>query len=85
MIRFIDLRYQVTQRRFAFWDTTMDEFITIAKCQAWEDWEKLEMDIRIEHGSGVHGEHMNRYALLCPGWVHDPPTDEELEFKEDEP
>lgn len=84
MIRFIDLRYQGTQHRFAFWDTVMDEFITIAKCQAWEDWEELEMDIRIAHGSGTHGEYTNRLAALCPQWVHQPATDEELEFKEEE-
>lgn len=82
MIRFIDLRFQGTMNRFAFWDTVYDKFETISGDQAWETWSDLVESCDV---AKVDAKFLARLRGLCPAWVDDPPTFEELDFKEEDP
>lgn len=79
MIRFIDLRYQGTQARFAFFDTVVDRFETWSTgAQSWSTWDEFIEDL-LRKAPLSYGA---RRKALCPSWVFDPPTDEELGFAE---
>ena len=80
MIRFIDLRYQGTSNRFAFWQTVTDTFYTLKDSQAWSRWDEFVEDLVFEH-EGKHEEAMARFRALCPPWVFEDPTDEEEGFR----
>lgn len=77
MIRFVDLRRQVDGRRFAFWDTVTDTFECYNTEQAWADWRDFEEDWRAENSPFPD---LERYRILCPPWVFEPPADEELGY-----
>jgi len=81
VIRFIDLRYQGTGSRFAFRSTVTDNLIEYNACSAWETWADLRGDIEV-HGIDVE---LDRLRGLCPAWVFEQPTEEELEFRAHEP
>lgn len=84
MIRFVDLRYQGVGARFAFWDTVRDRFEIWLGFQAWDTWAAFESDCVL--GFPREGESVKtalaRRRALCPPWAFEPPTDEELGFRE---
>lgn len=65
MIRFIDLREQDIGYAFAFWDTTIDRFITVGGVQAWSDWKDFESD----YDRGASSINLVRFRGLCPSWI----------------
>jgi len=75
MIRFVDLRFQGIQSRFALWDTVGDCFLEFRETQAWEDWKELEADL------DGYNHLIKHFRELCPPWVFEPATDEELDFR----
>lgn len=82
MIRFVDVRYQGLQARFAFWDTVTSRFFTYFDAQAFDRWE----DFAEAFAATPHGQNhdlLARHRNLCPPWVFNPPTDEELDFPEE--
>lgn len=88
MKRFIDLRFQGTSNRFAFWDTVVGRFDTYDDEMAWKDWAEFEDQFRREAdaagGLGWNDEYvegqLKRHRGLCPPWVFEPATDAETEF-----
>lgn len=87
MIRFIDLRFQGTQNRFAFWTTVEDRFIRLAGDEAWTTWNEFEEAVRfppLQEGADADPEDsfLERFRRLCPPWVFDDPKDEELDFRD---
>ncbi len=88
MKRFIDLRFQGTSNRFAFWDMVVGRFDTYDGEMAWKDWAEFEDQFRREAdaagGLGWNDEHvegqLKRHRGLCPPWVFEPATDAEVGF-----
>lgn len=86
MIRFIDLRFQGTQNRFAFWCTVEDRFLRFNDSEAWEVWKEFEECVRLPalvEGPEPDPEDvfLERFRSLCPPWAFEEPTDEELDFR----
>jgi hypothetical protein len=84
MIRFIDLRYQGTQNRFAFWDTVCSCFMRLGDAEAWEDWRDFEEGSRLKplvDGPDTEDAYFARFKALCPSWVFERPTEDELDFR----
>lgn len=83
MIRFIDLRYQGTCYRFAFWDTVTDSFDTYDGEQAWKTWDDFEAHFRqvqipVPGFLGeLSGALLTRYRDLCPPWAFEVPVDKD--------
>jgi hypothetical protein len=79
VIRFVDIRNQGTGRRFAFWDTISDQFLTFSGEQAWDTWEELEDSVTEQSGrlsfGGVLADRrtalLGRLRGLCPPWAFD--------------
>lgn len=71
MIRFIDLRGQITDIEecpveFTFFDTTTDTFVTIGGCTTWRSRQEFFGDAYVERFTD---ERMARFAKLLPEWV----------------
>lgn len=83
MVRFIDLRYQGTGARFAFFDTVINSFVGEVGAQAWNDWAEAEGDLRKFCGRN----YLMRVKTLCPPWALEPMVDENeaFGFEEDRP
>lgn len=81
MLRFVDVRFQGLQARFALWDTVIDEFISLDGTQAWTTLADFENDL----GGFPALSHriLERVRRLCPDWVNQPATDEELDFRDE--
>src|SRR5262245_51458564 len=72
MIRFVDIRNQGVGARFAFWNTTSDQFLAVCGEQAWNNWEEFL-------GSGPSADLADRVFSLCPKWVHEPDARDDVE------
>lgn len=72
MIRFVDIRGQGVEFRFAFWNTVISRFECFKGEQAWDTW---EMFMEVYDGSDVP----SRYRNLLPGWAFQEPTEEDEE------
>lgn len=87
MLRFIDLRYQGADGRFAFYWTTDGSFLNLGGTQTWDTWDEFEASYR-EERDVPHSEdtasRLARYKNLCPDWVFSPPSQEESELDIDE-
>lgn len=83
MLRFIDLRFQGTQHRFAFWDTVTDRLRGYGQSVAWTTFSELEDEFG---GLPYKADPrvVERLLNLCPSWVFEPATEDELDFR-DEP
>lgn len=66
MKRFIDLREQSTNYRFAWFDTVTDTFED-HNGQTWDTWSEFEED--------YDGDDLERYKNLCPDWAYEPDLD----------
>jgi hypothetical protein len=66
MKRFIDLRNQGTQCRFAWWDTVTDAFEKFDGEMAWDTWGEFA------EVASIGGVDLERYRSLTPPWVHLP-------------
>jgi hypothetical protein len=62
MIKFVDVRSQDIDYRFAFWDTRIEVFISINGEMAWDDWSDF-FDVASDH------QKIARFKRLCPEWV----------------
>jgi hypothetical protein len=83
VIRFVDLRHQGTGNRFAFFDTGADVFFELDGNHAFQDWEGF---LRRYHAApfGNDKKLLGRLEGLCPEWVYQKPTEDELVgFKEE--
>lgn len=74
MIRFVDLRGQGTENRFAFFDTVCDRFLDLAGEHAWQTWDECE---QVLAGGGLNAplcnpEGVARLRGLCPPWAFEP-------------
>lgn len=70
MIRFVDLRYQATGYRFAFFDTVTDQFMSFDGEQVFDVRRDLELVV-------PSPELFKRLEGLMPDWVDVRPTTEE--------
>jgi len=80
VIRFVDVRYQGLQARFAFWDTVTNRFLAYNEEVAFDGWD----DFAEAFGLTVHAQNqplLTRLRSLCPPWVFESPTEEELDFR----
>lgn len=81
MLRFIDLRYQGTGDRFAFYCTSSDTFEDLDGMQSWSTWEEFETDYEsIDPSKRPSLPPLTRYKRLCPRWVFVSPTEREDEL-----
>lgn len=81
MIRFVDIRSQGTGYRFAFWDTTRDQFCTFANDQAWETRKDFIESFDLSGGNfadAVSVSGFDRFNNLMPDWTDIDPTEDEL-------
>lgn len=80
MLRFIDLRYQGADGRFAFYWTSDGCFLDLGGTQTWDTWDEFEGFYR-ENRNEPHSENtasrLARYKNVCPDWVFHSPTEEE--------
>ena len=74
MKRFIDLRGQDTGYRFAWYDTIVDEFESVAGYEAWDAWEDFVDSATVAEW---HTSNLDRYRKLCPAWVFKEPPEED--------
>lgn len=86
MIRFIDLRNQGTYYRFAFWDTCVNQFLTIDGDMAWDNRQQLVEAITWEYEKAGRSfldtqGRIKRLTSLLPAWaiVDDGKGEEEWE------
>lgn len=70
MKRFIDLRGQGADGRFAWYDTIRSEFEAYNGEQTWETFWEFEQSYR--------GDEIDRYSGLAPAWAFDEPEDGEV-------
>ncbi len=70
MIVFIDLRATnlPISQRFAFWDMSRNEFMTVDHEQAWATEQDFKAAVRAEHGPNPSFS-VERYTSLMPTWV----------------
>lgn len=78
MVRFVDLRFQGTGNRFAFWDTVDDSFLQFSGSEAW-----IGLGDLIEDLGDANVYLIDRLTRLCPSWVLEAATDAELGFKDE--
>lgn len=70
MIRFIDLRGQDINARFAFFDTITDRFVEVFNEHAWNTFAEFKDDC---HSTPM----VKRCRKLCPPWAFDKPAEPE--------
>ena len=75
MIRFVDIRAQGTGYRFAFWDTTRDNFCEFSGEQAWKSATDFAESFNLAGGKfadmvSVSG--IGRFTGLMPDWTATP-------------
>lgn len=73
MIRFIDLRGQDTDGRFAFYDTVYSSFIEISGDQVWNTWQEFRDGYA---SAGGHLPPLERFEGLAPAWTRIPELDD---------
>jgi len=61
MKRFVDLRNQDIDSRFAWWDTILEAFECHSGNYAWNTISEFKADYQ--------GDELDRYVLICPWWA----------------
>lgn len=78
MVRFIDIRGQGTGKRFAFWDTGHDVFLSFGDDSAWETRGDFTDSFNSSGGSdGVSESRIDRFTGLMPAWTETPMRDDD--------
>lgn len=85
MIRFIDIRNQGTGYRFAFFDTTVNQFVEVDGSEVFDSYDDLEfhkwpepMDKKAKDLNVL----VDRLIGLCPEWIKDGQSDDLEKFYE---
>ncbi len=74
MIRFVDLGRQLyvdeddmdMPQQFCFYNTTVDQFVTVCDTQVWRTWADFEKDCALDNEVKID---IKRFKSLCPKWV----------------
>ena len=66
---FVDLRDTPTGRRFGFWETTTESFVSVCGSYAWNTYAEFEEYCDACNRVARHKQDYN-YKHLCPDWVH---------------
>ena len=77
MIRFVDLRGQGCEGRFAWYDTVTSAFISFAGQQTFDDWDDFVPGHLFEYGGKESpSRELSRFQSLAPDWAFEEDEEE---------